>query len=166
MIYSVNKFQHYLLGRKFTFHGDHSALLYLVSKQELTGKLARWMLLLQEFEFDILHRREVQHAVADYLSQLESREEGTGVRDGFPNGQHFRVEAVSVQEINEESEDAWISEMTIFLTTRMPPKHLIADEWKMLAIRSQNFCLLNVILYHKGADGIWRRAVSRQLRNP
>ena len=46
MIYSINKFQHYLLGKKFTFHVDHSTLLYLVSKQELTGKLARWTLLL------------------------------------------------------------------------------------------------------------------------
>ena len=48
MIYSINKFRHYLLGRKFKFHVDHSTLSYLVSKQELTGKLARWTLLLQE----------------------------------------------------------------------------------------------------------------------
>ena len=41
MVYNINKFRHYLLGRKFTFHVDHFALLYLVSKQELTGKLAR-----------------------------------------------------------------------------------------------------------------------------
>ena len=69
MIYSVNKFRPYLLGKKFTsFHVDHSALLYLVSKQELTGKLARWTLLLEEFEFDILHWLGVQHAIADYLT--------------------------------------------------------------------------------------------------
>ena len=67
MIYSINKFRQYLLGKKFTFHVVHSALLYLVSKQELIGKLARWMLLLQEFEFDILHRPGVQHEVANYL---------------------------------------------------------------------------------------------------
>ena len=59
MIYSVNRFHHYLLGRKFTFHVDHSALLYLVSKQSLTCKLARWTLLLQEFECDIVHRPRV-----------------------------------------------------------------------------------------------------------
>ena len=79
MVYSINKFRHYLLGKKFTFHVDHSALLYLVSKQELTGKLARWTLLLQEFEFDILHRPGVQHAIADYLSHLYSGE------DDFPD---------------------------------------------------------------------------------
>ena len=51
MIYNINKFWHCLLGRKFTFHVDHAALLYLVGKQALIGKLARWMLLLQEFDF-------------------------------------------------------------------------------------------------------------------
>jgi hypothetical protein len=66
MIYSVTKFRHYLLGKKFTFHVDHSALVYLVSKASLTRKLARWTLLLQEYEFDIVYRPDVQHAVADY----------------------------------------------------------------------------------------------------
>ena len=56
MVYSVTKYRHYSLGRKFSFHVDHSALLYLVSKASLTGKIARWTLLLQEFEFDIFHR--------------------------------------------------------------------------------------------------------------
>ena len=49
--------------------------------------------------------------------------------------------------------------MTIFLTTGLPPQQLSTDERKRLAVRSRNFCLLNNNLYHKGADGIWRRAV-------
>ena len=65
MIYNINKFQHYLLEKKFTFNVDYFALLYLASKQELIGKLAHQMPLLQEFEFDILHRLGMQHALAD-----------------------------------------------------------------------------------------------------
>ena len=90
MVYSINKFRHYLLGEKILFHVDHSALLYLVSKQELTRKLAHWTLLLQEFEFDILHRPGVQHAIGDYLTRLESGEEGTGVKDDFRMLNSFR----------------------------------------------------------------------------
>ena len=77
----------------------------------------------------------------------------------FPDGQLFRVDTVHVQEINEVSDDVWISEMTIFLTTGLQPEHLPTDERKWLAVRSRNFCLLNDTLYHKGADGIWRRAM-------
>ena len=39
--------------------------MYVVAKQSLTEKLARWMLLLQEFEFEIQRRPGTQHAVAD-----------------------------------------------------------------------------------------------------
>ena len=84
MVYNITKFRHYLLGRKFTFHVDHSTLLYLVNKQALTGRLARWMLLLQEFDFQIYHRPGVQHAVADYLSRLESEEPADSTYDDLP----------------------------------------------------------------------------------
>ena len=36
MVYNIYKFRHYCLGRKLTFHVDHSALLYVVNKQALT----------------------------------------------------------------------------------------------------------------------------------
>ena len=56
MIYNISNFQHYLLGKMFVFYVDHATLLYLVSKQPVIGKLARWMLLLQELEFEIHHQ--------------------------------------------------------------------------------------------------------------
>ena len=55
MIYSITKFLHYLLGQKFSFHVDHSTLLYLVNKQALTSRLAQSMFVLHEFDFDIQH---------------------------------------------------------------------------------------------------------------
>ena len=64
------------------------------------------------------------------------------------------METVQSQEMNEDMEDNWITEMTIFLTTGLPPQQLSTDERKQLAVRSRNFCLLNNNLYHKGADRI------------
>ena len=138
---------------------DHSTLLYLVSKQELIGKLGRWTLLLQEFEFDILHRLGIQHTIADYLSRLESGEEGTRVKDNFPDGPLSRVTTIPVEEMNDDTADAWITEMTNFLATGLPHEHMSLDERKRLAVRNWNICLLNDTLYHKGVDGIWRRVV-------
>ena len=74
-----------LSGCKCSFHVDHLALIYLVSKVSLTGKITRWTLLLQEFDFDIYHRPGVQHAVVDYLSRLEFGEAGDRLRDEFPD---------------------------------------------------------------------------------
>ena len=127
MVYSVTKYRHYLLGRKFSFHVDHSALLYLVSKASLTGKIARWTLLLQEFEFDIFHRPGVQHAVADYLSKLESGEAGDSVQDEFPDAELFRIWTEPATDATVANEDKWLTEMHQFLSTGVPPENMDHD---------------------------------------
>ena len=43
------------------------------------------MLLLQEFEFEIQHRPDTQHAIVDYLSHIENGEEASGHDDDFPD---------------------------------------------------------------------------------
>ena len=46
MIYSFQKYRHYLLDYKVTFHIDHDTLKYIVNKSQLSGRIARWILLL------------------------------------------------------------------------------------------------------------------------
>ena len=134
MVYNIMKFRHYLLGRKFTFHVHHSALLYLVNKQALTGRLARWMLLLQEFDFQIHHRSGVQHAVTGYLSRLDSREPTDLMYDDLPYADLFRL---TTPPTPDENEDEWINDMNQFLSIDLPPDHLPLDAQKRLAASSQ-----------------------------
>ena len=46
LVFNVTKFRHYLLGRRFTFHMDHAALLYFADKSSLPDKMIGWALLL------------------------------------------------------------------------------------------------------------------------
>ena len=121
MIYNINKFRHYLLGKKFTFHVDHVALLYLVSKQTLTRKLVRWMLLLQEFELNIQHQPGMQHAVADYLSRLEHGADAVNDDDDFPDGVVLHIEAEERERKHTSHENKWLMDMSTFLSTGLPP---------------------------------------------
>jgi hypothetical protein len=161
MIYSMTKFRHYLLGKRFTFHVDHSALVYLVSKASLTGKLARWTLLFQEYGFDIVHRPGAQHAVADYLSRLESGEALTGVADDFPDA---GIMTVTPEAGPTDDPDKWLTDMIYFLSHGLPPEELSKAERKRLGVRSWSFSLMNDNLYHQLADGIWRRVVRQDER--
>ena len=43
------------IGLEVFIPRQHTTLVYLVLKATVTGKIARWTLLLQEFEFDIYH---------------------------------------------------------------------------------------------------------------
>ena len=113
----------------------------------------------QEFEFDIVHRPEVQHAIANYLSQLETGEPTIGVRDDIPNTKLFRIQVDRTEEVQDDIIDSWITDMTIILSTGFPPEGMPLDERKRISVRSRNFHLLKETLYHKGAHGIWRRGI-------
>ncbi|KAL6335789.1 hypothetical protein AAG906_039552 [Vitis piasezkii] len=48
---------------------DHSALKYLLTKQDAKARLIRWILLLQEFDLQIKDKKKVENVVADHLSR-------------------------------------------------------------------------------------------------
>ncbi|GJT29051.1 reverse transcriptase domain-containing protein [Tanacetum coccineum] len=53
VVYAFEKFRSYLVMNKCTVYTDHSALKYLFAKKDSKARLLRWVLLLQEFAFDI-----------------------------------------------------------------------------------------------------------------
>ena len=70
VVYSVRKFRHYIEGTTFRLVTDHNALLWLFRQPILRGKLARWALDLQQFDFTIEHRAGRAHIVPDAVSRL------------------------------------------------------------------------------------------------
>lgn len=70
IIWSIKVFRPYLLGRKFTIITDHSAINGLIKSQEPTGILARWIAILNEYEFEVKYRPGRVNESADFLSRL------------------------------------------------------------------------------------------------
>lgn len=70
MVFSVKKFRHYLICNRVVFFVDHMAIKYLVNKAELSGRLARWVLLLEEFDYTVEYKPGRMHLQADHLSRL------------------------------------------------------------------------------------------------
>lgn len=68
VVAGIKKFQSYLYGRHFNVYTDHSALKWLMTIKDPTGRLARWSLLLQQFDFTIHHRSGTSNGNADALS--------------------------------------------------------------------------------------------------
>jgi len=82
MVYSVKIFSGYLHGVHFTIVTDHRPLLWLMRTKHLVGQYARWALMLQEYDFDVIHRAGVLHTNADVLSRYPqvTTEDETGAR--------------------------------------------------------------------------------------
>ena len=72
VVFAVEYFRVYLLGRKFLLLTDHIALRWLHST-EPKGRRARWIMDLQEYEFEVHHRPGTQNSNADALSRLPQK---------------------------------------------------------------------------------------------
>ncbi|GJT19140.1 reverse transcriptase domain-containing protein [Tanacetum coccineum] len=71
-VYAFVKFRPYLVLSKSIVYTDHSALKYLLAKQDAKPRLLRWILLLQEFNVVIRDKKGVENLAADHLSRLEN----------------------------------------------------------------------------------------------
>ena len=67
VVYSMEKFQPYLLGSKVIVHIDHATLRHLLNKKDAKPRLIRWILLLQEFDLEIKDKCGAENVVADHL---------------------------------------------------------------------------------------------------
>ncbi|GJZ43446.1 reverse transcriptase domain-containing protein [Tanacetum coccineum] len=62
----------YLVLSKTIVYMDHSALKYLLAKQDAKPRLLWWILLLQEFDVIIRDKKGAENLAADHLSRLEN----------------------------------------------------------------------------------------------
>ena len=84
VVYALQKFRPYILGRKIIIYTDHIALKYLLSKKEAKPRLIRWVLLLQKFDLEIKDKKGSGNSVANHLSRLHISG-GEDIRDTFPD---------------------------------------------------------------------------------
>ena len=94
MVYALQKFRHYLLGSHFKMFTDHSTLKYLVNKLVLGGKICRWLLLFQEYDFEVIVKLGRLNVGPNHLSRLESSEEPISLEECLPDAQLFSIQIV------------------------------------------------------------------------
>jgi hypothetical protein len=92
MVYALQKFKHYLLGKHFKMFTEHSSLKYLVNKLVLGGRICRWLLLFQEFGIEVIVKPGKLNAGLDHLSRITNGEEPTNLEGNFPDAQLFSVQ--------------------------------------------------------------------------
>lgn len=69
VILAIERFRPYIEGTHFKVITDHHALIWLKNLKDPTGRLARWSLRLQAYDFTLVHRKGKFHVVPDALSR-------------------------------------------------------------------------------------------------
>jgi len=67
---AIQKFQNFLYGKEFIFETDHQPLLYLGKAQyRQNGRLMRWALVLEQYQFTLRAIKGSENVGADFLSR-------------------------------------------------------------------------------------------------
>ncbi|GJT40682.1 reverse transcriptase domain-containing protein [Tanacetum coccineum] len=94
VVYALEKFRPCLVLSKSIVYTDHSALKYLMNKQDAKPRLLRWVLLLQEFDITILDKKGSENLAVDHLSRLENPHKD--VLENKDINEHFPLETLGV----------------------------------------------------------------------
>ena len=70
IVWAVECFRYYLLGRTFKLQTDHKPLVWLEQVRGKSRKLLRWSITLQEYDMIIEHKSGKDHRNADALSRI------------------------------------------------------------------------------------------------
>ncbi|RVW82200.1 Transposon Ty3-I Gag-Pol polyprotein [Vitis vinifera] len=153
VVFALDKFRAYLVGSSIVVFTDHSALKYLLTKQDAKARLIRWILLLQEFNLQIRDKKGVENVVADHLSKLVIAHDSHGlpINDDFPEESLMSVDLAP-----------WYSHIANFLVTGEVPSEWSAQDKRHFLAKIHAYYWEEPFLFKYCADQIIRKCVPEQ----
>ena len=145
LVWAAHHFRPYLYGRKFTLHTDHHCLQWLHNFKESEGQVARWLEVLSEYIYTVVHREGKRHTNAETLSRgrcrqcgleekvHEEREEEVNSCDAVS---HLMLPTWTEEEIKSfQSADPDIHQMVHWLKTDTTPRGCPkAASWRLASL--------------------------------
>ena len=122
----------------------------------LWGNIYRWLLLFQEFDFEIIVYPRQLNAGPNHLSHIETGEEPTNIDDGFTDVQLFQVEIA----------DDHYAPIIHVLAIGVSLEDLSTSQKKQLVVKALDFKLTAGQLYKLGPDEILRWCILPHEQGP
>ena len=114
----AKNFRKYLSGQRFTVETDHANLRWLMSGKHQTGRLARWVLRLQGFDFVITHKPGKSNGNAGALSRLPTVASDSSTVPLLAVTENL-IELPGINQLREQQEsDPLLSEFIGYLKSR------------------------------------------------
>ncbi|KAK8956680.1 hypothetical protein KSP39_PZI001268 [Platanthera zijinensis] len=153
VVFAFDKFRAYLINTKVVVYTDHSAIRYLVEKKDAKPRPIRWVLLLQEFDFEIRDRKGTENPVADHLSRLEQSDERNRlvkIRENFPDE---RILAIT------EGSIPWYADIVNYIVSNVLPPDMDYQQKKRFLHLVKFYLWNDPYLFKICVDQVIRRCI-------
>nr|GEU99109.1 reverse transcriptase domain-containing protein [Tanacetum cinerariifolium] len=108
MVYAFKKFRSYLIMNKSIVYTNHSAHKYLFAKKGSKARLLHWVLLLQQFTFNVIDTKGAENLAADHLSRLENPHQN--VLDPKEINESFPLETINLVSTRSSFSTPWFAD--------------------------------------------------------
>ena len=165
LIWGARHFRPYLFGRPFIARTDHNSLKWLRNFREPEGQVARWLEILAEYDFKVVHRPGPQHTNADALSRVPCRQCDYRADFEEEDGDVPEVSTISpsswfpsrdVEELkSSQNADSALRQMITWLSKKSMPSHLprgSSTQLQSLWTQRHYLVLQDGILYRRWED--------------
>nr|GFA70922.1 reverse transcriptase domain-containing protein [Tanacetum cinerariifolium] len=142
---------------KCIVHTDHSALKYLFAKKDAKARLLCWVLLLQEFDFDVLDTKGAENLAADHLSRLEKPYEN--VLDPKEINETFPLETLSTVTFRGDSSASWFTDFANYHAGNFIVKGMSSQQKNKFFKDVKHYFWDDPFLFKICADQVIRRCV-------
>ncbi|GKC15198.1 reverse transcriptase domain-containing protein, partial [Tanacetum coccineum] len=160
VVYAFEKFWPYLVLSNTIVYTDHSALKYLLAKQDSKPTLLWWILLLQEFDVIIHDKKGAKNLAADHLSRLENPHqddlEKKEINETFP------LETLGMISFHGDSNTSWFADIANYHAGNFIVKGMSSQQKKKFFKDIKHYFWDDPYLFKICMDQVIRRCVHRQ----
>lgn len=159
VIYALQKFRTFLIGEKFTIWTDHKSLSFIKKCRLLNSRMTRWILIIQEYDFDIEYCPAKDNVVADALSRAPV--------DGGGSNEEEVLRVPTIKHIVDSANGklkAWARELPdrqrldpVLRTLIENMEHSPADQ--LNTDNNKYLCFQNILFHNGGHNKGWRAMV-------
>ncbi|GJS75476.1 reverse transcriptase domain-containing protein [Tanacetum coccineum] len=157
VVYAFEKFRSYLILNKSIVYTDHSALKYLFTKKDSKARLLRWVLLLQEFNFNVIDTKGAENLAADHLSRLENPYES--VLDPKEINEKFPLETLNMVTFRGDSSTPWFADYANYHARKFIVRGMSSQQKNKFFKDVKHYFWDDPFLFKICADQVIRRCV-------
>ncbi|GJR55870.1 reverse transcriptase domain-containing protein [Tanacetum coccineum] len=160
VVYAFKKFQSYLILNKSIVYTDYSALKYIFAKKDSKARLIQWVLLLQEFTFNVIDTKGAENLAVDHLSRLENPYEN--VLDPKEVNEKFLLKTLNMVTFCGDLSTSWFTDYANYHTGNFIVKGMSSKQKNKFFKDVKHYFLEDPYLFKICADQMIQRCVVGQ----
>ncbi|KAI3385196.1 hypothetical protein SNEBB_006376 [Seison nebaliae] len=156
IVYALQRTKQYVLGFEVKLMSDHKPLSYILQKGDPTGKIARWLIFLQQFNLSINYVEGKNNHCADFLSRSCITDSTEPLAHEVLGGVYVNTVEKDIEWSHEDlltaqTRDNYVNSIIDYLKLKKKPackKFKIVDNMLYRRIKNRDEKSLTVVLPH------------------